>query len=82
MPFISDITHLQNRALLFIDGLYTLNRYLHSLMKLLLSLMMMIIMNITIRSSTSNGRTQRIWDCSMCTEEGHALGREMITLGM
>ena len=42
----------------------------------------MTIMNITIRSSTSNGRTQRIWDCSMCTEEGHALGREMITLGM
>jgi hypothetical protein len=27
VPFISDITHLQNRALLFIDGLYTLNRY-------------------------------------------------------
>jgi hypothetical protein len=42
----------------------------------------MTIMNTTIRSSTSNGRTQRIWDCSMCTEEGHALGREMITLGM
>lgn len=32
VPFISDISHLQNRALLFIDGLYTLNRYLHSLM--------------------------------------------------
>lgn len=43
---------------------------------------MMTIMNITILSSTSNGRTQRIWDCSMCTEEGHALGREMITLGV
>ena len=45
-------------------------------------IMMMTIMNFTIISSTSNGRTQRIWDCSMCTEEGHALGREMITLGM
>jgi len=45
-------------------------------------MMMMTIMNFTIISSTSNGRTQRIWDCSMCTEEGHALGREMITLGM
>ena len=50
MPFISDITHLQNRALLFIDGLYTLNRYLHSLMKLLLTLMMMMMMMTMINA--------------------------------
>ena len=26
VPFIDDLSHLQNRAILFIDGLYTLNR--------------------------------------------------------
>jgi len=50
------------------------------IMIIIMILIMMVMMIIIY--STSDGRTQRIWDCSMCTEQGHALGREMITLGM
>ncbi|KAJ1435049.1 hypothetical protein B484DRAFT_446345 [Ochromonadaceae sp. CCMP2298] len=56
-PKIEDITHLQNRAILFVDGVYALN-------------------------STTGGRTERLFNCAMCTEEGRAYGREMITLGI
>ena len=56
-PKIQDLTRLQNRAIVLIDGINILNEKFHGLVEF-------------------------IWKRMMCTEEGRAYGREMITLGM